>query len=180
MTRNLPAHSYDVFIKAFEQKVTAAQLAIERLRKVEAPYNILKEVMEAARLPNDQSIVMDPGYVSVHITATPDDSLEAFEALASCIGERLLKARLHGDGVPATSHGGSLCCLWFLWCCDAFDVRLLVHVPAKGMRDVEVAARDRHTVEREYVIARVERHVWRAPGWATVQRRGDDSEEVPF
>jgi len=176
-TRNLPALTYDVFIKAFEKKVTAAQLAIDRLRKVEAPYNVVKEVMEAARLPNDQDLVMDPGYVCARVTATPDDSLEAFEELAARIGERLKKAKLHPDGIPATSHGGLTCCLWFIWHCPTFDVRMLVLVPEKGMRDVRVTAHDRRTVERQYLIVRVQR---RAAGWAAPQPRKADDEEIVF
>jgi ribosome-associated translation inhibitor RaiA len=163
MTKNLPAYRYELFTKAFEKRVTAAQQAIDQLRKLEAPYNLLKDAMEAERLPNEQHIIMDSGRVSVHVTATSYDSLEAFEALASRLGKRLRDAKMHRDGVPATSHGGTVCCLWFRWMCGAFMVTIFVNVPTAGMRDVAVTVRERQTIETEYVLQRIEPPSYPAP-----------------
>jgi hypothetical protein len=161
--KNLPAYRYELFVKAFEKKVTAAQQAIERMRQMEQPYNILKEVMEAERLPNEQQIWMESSYIAAHVTATENDSLEAFETLAARIGKALLDAKLHRDGVPATSHGGSTSCLWFCWHCGKFDARLFVKVPETGMRDVKVLQVERKTVDYDYVMQRIEPKTYPAP-----------------
>lgn len=161
MKTNLPAYRYDLFIKAFEKKVTAAQAAIEALRAMEQPYNVVKDAMEAARLPNDQQMNMDAKSIGVHLHATPADTLRGLETLAQTIGQRLLAAGMHGDGNPATSHGGSSCCLWFAWNCKTervggFQVRLYVSVPHTGLRDCEVIKSERHTVETDYQLKRIE------------------------
>jgi hypothetical protein len=161
MKTNLPAIRYDLFIKAFEKKVTAAQAAIEALRAMEQPYNTVKDAMEAARLPNEQHIHMEARSISVSLQATPADTLAGLEALAAAIGQRLLGAGMHGDGQPATSHGGCACCLWFVWQCKTeragpFQVRLYVHVPDDGMLDCEVVKTERRTVEDHYELRRIE------------------------
>jgi hypothetical protein len=158
---NLPAIRYDLFIKAFEKKVTAAQAAIEALRVMEQPYNVVKDAMESARLPNDQHMNMDARSIGVMLHATQADSLEALETLAQTIGQRLFAAGMHHDGDPATSHGGSSCCLWFAWNCNteragSFQVRLYVSVPTAGLRDCEVIKSERQTVETDFQLKRIE------------------------
>jgi hypothetical protein len=145
------------------------QREIERLRAMEQPYNIVKEAMEAARLPNDQHITMDPAYIGVSVTATPADSLSYFESLAEMIGQRLVANRMHKDGMPATRHGGCACCLWFTWRCEvpphkrAFQARLYVALPISGLTDCDVIECTRTSVDIEYEVRRKEPATYRAP-----------------
>lgn len=181
MKTNLPAHRYDLFIKAFEKKVTAAQAAIDALRAMEQPYNTVKDAMEAARLPNEQHIHMEARSIAVSVGATPKDTLAGLEGLAAAIGHRLLAAGMHRDGKPSTSHGGCACCLWFVWQCKTeragpFQVRLYVHVPTDGMLDCEVVKTERRTVEDHYELKRLELPAYAAP--AHLARTQSESRDV--
>ena len=64
-TRNVPALRYDLFIKAFEKEVTAAQSRIKAIEAMEQPYNLVKEALEAAKLPNDTTLSLSPSVVKI-------------------------------------------------------------------------------------------------------------------
>jgi hypothetical protein len=124
--------------------------------------------MEAVRLPNEQTMHMEARAIAVHLHATPTDTLDGFETLAQTIGQRLLAAGMHRDGEPATSHGGSMCCLWFAWQCKtewtgSFQVRLYVSVPTDGLRDCTWVKTERRTVETNYELKRIEPPTYTAP-----------------
>jgi hypothetical protein len=168
MSRNLPAYRYDVFIKAFEAHVAAHQQQIDALRGMERPYNLVKEALEAVRLPHEQELILAHASVSVTMTATPDTLLSAFDPLVEAIGKRLLGAQLHRDGEPAVDVSGTFRPeVEYRWRLIDYtkSVLLTVAIPEAGLPDLKVE-RVKHVTEWEsYRLTRIEAPTWAAPAF---------------
>lgn len=153
-TRNVPALRYDLFIKAFEKEVTAAQSRIKAIEAMEQPYNLVKEALEAAKLPNDTTLSLSPSVVKIVMHALPSDFLTMFDALCTEIGSRLLTAGLHKDGIPSRTDGGWWHHLQRSWRCFDHDqpctVMLEVELPDEGLRDLALEKIERTTTVIDY------------------------------
>jgi hypothetical protein len=163
--KNLPAYRYELFIKVLEQRVAAVQKEIEQLRGMERLYNIVKDTMEEARLPQEQDISVSSSYIFVHVTAGPADRLDSFAPVVKALGERLCAADLRNDPEPAVSMGGHAPSVAYVWNIDGFSktIYLTVHIPKEGLPDVEVTEMDRVTTERQYVLKRIEPPTYTSP-----------------
>jgi hypothetical protein len=190
MTKNLPAIRYELFIKAFEKRVTAVQREIEQLRGMEQLYNIVKDAMEAVRLPNEQRLNLHTYNLFAGFRATPTDRLSTFDPVVKAIGDRLRAAGLH-DGEPSVSMGGSACDVDYKWRMASRGIWLTIDVPDKGMADLAVEVETRTTQEQHYTIRHIEPRSHPAP--ARFERFQSDNlgvieatldaverEEVPF
>lgn len=156
--RTVPVPRYDLFISAFEKKVAEYQQQIRKIERLERVYNVLKEVGESFKLPNDQKLNLEAARVELHINATPDDTLKTFTKLAEAVGAKLKEAGLHRDGVPAISTAGTTVFHKFHIMDKASNELLAtacinVTLPDIGTRDATIRKELRTYSYHEYKIA---------------------------
>lgn len=173
-TPNVPSLRYDLFIKAFEREVIARQSQIKAIEAMEQPYNLVKEALEAVRLPNDCQLRLAHGVVLVQITAVPTDRLAMFEALTERVGAALLKAGLHRDGVPSVGDAGYWPERKWTWKLGGQrvtgTVAVAVDLPRDGIADIEVTQIRRTTESIEWLIGPRDDAAARAPERVEVPR----------
>jgi hypothetical protein len=150
-----PAKQYDVFIKAFEKRVTAAQEQIEKLRAMERWYDCCKQALETVALPNEHDLNLSGDAIVMSVRALPADRLATFERLVEAVGGSLKAAGLRDDPTPARSMGGCYCDIdfvWRQWRPQHRSVILAIKLPETGIADVLVQQRTRTTETIEYVL----------------------------
>jgi hypothetical protein len=141
----VPSPRYAQFITVFEKEVTAAQERIKKIEAMEYPYNIVREAMERNNLPNDSNIILSENGIDITILAISSDSMRTFDALVSSIGESLVKADIHKDGLPACVNGGNWHNMFRRWYGKnprkdnkICHVDLTIDIPIEGLVDLEV------------------------------------------
>jgi hypothetical protein len=152
---NLPSLRYELFIKKIELEVVAAQSRIKALEAMELTYNLVRDALEACRLPNDTSLGLASNSVSVEMTALPTDALAMFAPLAREIGDRLARAGLHPDGLPSVGSAGHSPIRthrWMLTTKGYQVVTLAIELPEKGLRDCRVIRVPRTYTLEEYKL----------------------------
>jgi len=141
----VPAPRYVQFITAFEKEVTAAQERIKKLEGMEYPYNIIKNTLEEARLPNDINLSLTENSVDIQFVAIPSDSMKGLNVFIESIGKSLLKNNIHRDGIPACYDGGT----WYNMSRKWYGknprnsnkycvVNLFIELPIEGLIDLEI------------------------------------------
>jgi hypothetical protein len=163
MTKNLPAYRYELFIKVFEAKVAAAQREIENARRMEGLYNLVKEAMEVARLPNYQNISFHSSWLIATVIATPTDRIATFDEAAKIIGARLHKADMHRDGEPAIGYGTYSCSVSYVWHLGDKRVSLAISVPESGLIDLAVTKHIETSECEVFKLNRIEPPSYAAP-----------------
>lgn len=103
----VPAPRFDIFITAFEKFVHQRRKEIEAVDLLMRPYEIVREAMENARLPNDNKLELITNGIRADIRVEPDNKPGPYWALAAAIGYGLHKANLHETGEPAIDRLGS-------------------------------------------------------------------------
>lgn len=185
MIKNLPSLRYDLFIRLLEKEATALQARYRALESMEHPYNVVKEALEAANLPNEQKLTCSHGDITATITATPTDLASELEKFIASIGKRLREDGLHKSGEPARSDGGSLRALWGYWICShpragSFYVYIHIEVPESGLPDLDVISQERKSITREWNLIRRERPTYTTNIKTVGEREAALDPEVPF
>jgi hypothetical protein len=154
-TKNLPSLRYELFIAVLERKATEAQNAFKALSKAEQTYNLVKEALEAQRLPHDITLDVGATAVGINITVLPTDSLATFTPLLAAIGKALYDAKHHRDGVPSVGDMPWSPRRDYDWFCRGDwpgIVSVVLTLPKEGTRDIDVQTVDRTTTSREYKL----------------------------
>ncbi len=144
---NLPAKRYEQWISVFEKHVSEVQKRISRVQKLEPVYNVVRSVLEAAKLPNETKINISEGSIGsidIHIAAVETDHSETFELLRERIGHALVTAGLRERPDGAVTRGGWYKHMSFQWHLqrkigeDSRVVHLVVGIPKNGIADFAV------------------------------------------
>lgn len=96
----MPSKRYDIFITAFEKVVAEKQKEIAAIDGLMRPYEIVRQALERAKLPNDASIYLLPGKIKVDIPLQDTDGMAVFVPLLKDIGQELVLARLRLKETP--------------------------------------------------------------------------------
>lgn len=140
---NVPAPRYELFTSAFEKKVAAYQEIIRATEKSEQVYNICRDALERAKLPNDVKLDLAPKGVSIEIEALPTDKLALFQRAFEMIGEGLVAARLRNNTEPAIGDvrwRSGITAVFHVKCpltAMMSKVEISVYMPSEGIADLD-------------------------------------------
>lgn len=102
----VPAKRYDLFITAFEKKVTEAQESIKRMDQLMRPYEVCRETLELFELENETRLQLTERGIHIDIAIMDLDREEKFLKLISKLGSNLLERKMHLDGQPSAENSG--------------------------------------------------------------------------
>lgn len=138
----VPARRYEQFISVFEKCVSEIQKQVTAMEKMERIYSVVREVMEAADLPNDMKFELGPNQLKIKVSAAATDKIGTFDALLKSIGLALRDAGLHEDGEGAIRRGGYWYDIDATWAIKRGStvqvVAVNIDIPRQGLADVEI------------------------------------------
>jgi hypothetical protein len=151
-----PSLRYDLFIKVVEKEVVAARARIEQLQKMERIYNLVKDVVEHVKPPNDTTIDCSSVSVIMRIQALPTDFLATFDPIINGIGKALVDAGFREEPDPSCYDGGYWHHLIRTWQIHPRMIQIMIDLPLEGLRDLEVVRTERQSLSYDYSVRKRE------------------------
>jgi len=145
----VPSHRYDIFLTFFEKKVHALQQEVENMRRAERIYNIAREELEKAKLPNDIRLDTRGECVDIDIHITEENHWKHFLPLIEALGKRVRPE----DPVPAFS-GVSTATLHWYWSKECNTILYVTaFIPWKGTKfcRVDTITETRQDTKRKFI-----------------------------
>lgn len=156
---NLPAKRYELFISAWEKKVAEAQKELSLLERLSGPYEVVRRVLEEAKLENESSLDMSKRGITLRIQPLDTDRKQVFIILSKAVGVELNRLRFHEDGVPA--EGKTSYDFYYVWQLRDFnpivEVLVVIDVPINGTPHIKILETDHKT---ETITSCNRRPVW--------------------